>query len=139
MKAIMYHYVRPSDPELPYFRHLDFEDFQKQLDYFDDHFGYVPYADFLQSLSAGEPTQGVVLTFDDGFKDHYQYVFPHLRERGLWGIFYVPTGVYGQGKLLDVHRIHMLLGKYGGKTIFEALQCFITSDMLSHNHVEEFR
>lgn len=105
MKAIMYHYVRQNDPELPYFQHLHLEDFEKQLDFFSEQFGFLSKADFLQSLETGTPKDGVVLTFDDGFKDHYQYVLPCLRERGLWGIFYIPTGFYHSGKLLDVHRL----------------------------------
>jgi peptidoglycan/xylan/chitin deacetylase (PgdA/CDA1 family) len=139
MKAVMYHYVRPSDPELPYFRHLHIEDFKKQLDYFAEQFGFLSKAEFLRSLQTGVPTAGIILTFDDGFTDHYQYVYPCLRERDLWGVFYIPTGVYHRAKMLDVHRIHMLLGKWGGEMVFDALKTLIREDMLSHRHVEEFR
>jgi peptidoglycan/xylan/chitin deacetylase (PgdA/CDA1 family) len=57
----------------------------------------------------------------------------------MWGIFYVPTGVYQTDKLLDVHRIHMLLGKNGGQPILNELLKLINDDMLSHKHIEEFR
>lgn len=139
MKCVMYHYVRPSDPELPYFRHLHVEDFKKQLDYFAKHYGFLSKAEFLRSLETGVPKVGVILTFDDGFRDHYEYVWPCLRERGLWGIFYIPTGVYHNGEMLDVHRVHVLLGKYGGKVIFDALKSIVSERMLSHGHVKEFR
>jgi peptidoglycan/xylan/chitin deacetylase (PgdA/CDA1 family) len=33
----------------------------------------------------------VVLTFDDGYIDHYQYVFPILRELGFTGTFFIIT------------------------------------------------
>ncbi|MGK4569285.1 hypothetical protein [Flavobacterium sp. 3HN19-14] len=46
MKAVMYHYVRPFDPEMPYFKNLDIEDFEKQLDFFEAEFGFVSKADF---------------------------------------------------------------------------------------------
>jgi peptidoglycan/xylan/chitin deacetylase (PgdA/CDA1 family) len=139
MKAIMYHYVRPGDAGLPYFRHLHVEDFEQQLHYFKAQFGFVSKDDFLQSIETGAARDGVVLTFDDGFKDHYEQVLPRLSALGLWGIFYIPTGVYPARRLLDVHRIHLLLGKFGGRAVLEAMQTMVTKDMLSHAHIREFR
>lgn len=139
MKAIMYHYVRPHSSELDYFRHLDVSDFRRQLDYFEKEFGFVSKADFKNSLISGEPSSGIVLTFDDGFKDHYRYVLPELVKRKLWGVFYIPTSPYLKKELIDVHRIHMLLGKYGGKVIADALQKIISDDLLSKKHISEFK
>ena len=110
----MYHYVRLENKDLPYFRYLHVDDFKKQLDYFWDNFGYVKKDVFEASLKTGDPSEGVVLTFDDGFKDHLHFVLPLLEERGLWGAFYIPTRPYVDGRMLDVHRIHMLIGAKGG-------------------------
>jgi len=134
----MYHYVRRDDPELPYFRHLHVEDFAKQLEYFGNEFGFVGKAEFRAALTSHVPADGVVLTFDDGFKDHHRDVLPLLTKRGLWGIFYVVTSPYRTGRLIDVHRIHMLIGKYGGETIAKAMQRIVDRNMLSHEHVKEF-
>lgn len=139
MKVIMYHYIRPTDPELPYFRHLPLDSFKKQLSYFAGQYGCCSKADFLRAFETGVPATGVVLTFDDGFRDHYQYVLPCLREAQLWGIFYIPTRPYHTAKLLDVHRVHVLLGKHGGKAIYDALRDIVIEDMLSHAHIREFR
>ena len=140
MKAVMYHYVRPADPALPYFRHLELADFRRQLDYFCDHFNPVTKAAFNQALATGQPVErGIVLTFDDGFKDHCRYVWPELQQRNLWGIFYIPTLPFTNRKLLSVHRVHMLLGKWGGERIFEALAENITEAMLSDEHRERFQ
>jgi peptidoglycan/xylan/chitin deacetylase (PgdA/CDA1 family) len=79
------------------------------------------------------------LTLDDGFKDHHRYVFPELKRRGLWGISYVPTSPLATGRLLDVHRIHMLLGRHGGKAICDSIRQTVSDDMLSHAHIAEFR
>ena len=135
----MYHYVRPHDPELPYFRYLHIDDFVKQLEYFGNEYGFIGKEDFRECLSSGEPKNGVVLTFDDGLKDHYKYVWPELLKRNLWGIFYIPTSPFLMDKLIDVHRIHMLLGKHGGKTIADAMQEIVKDEMLSHKHIEKFR
>ena len=138
MKAVMYHYVRPDEPNLPYFRHLHAADFVKQLEYFESEYGVIGSEQFLECISSTKPAKGVVLTFDDGLKDHYRYVLPELLKRGLWGIFYIPTSPLHTGRFIDVHRIHMLLGSYGGNTIADAIRKIITEDMLSHLHVEEF-
>ena len=50
MKAIMYHYVRRFNPTLPNFRFLDVENFEKQLDYFQDNFGFVSKDEWLNAL-----------------------------------------------------------------------------------------
>ncbi len=137
----MYHYVRPNDPDLPYFRHLDIDAFRAQLDWFANTDTLLSRDAFLDSVRSCNtpPGGGVVLTFDDAFKDHFAYVLRELKSRGLWGIFYVPTGMYRTGRLLDVHRVHMLLGKWGPKAIFQSLAPMISDDMLSHKHVEDFR
>ncbi|WP_298371113.1 polysaccharide deacetylase family protein [Azospirillum sp.] len=140
MKAIMYHYVRPDDPARPFFRHLHLDDFRSQLDWLGKNYGFVEKSEFLAVTGgASVPRNGVILTFDDGLADHHRYVLPELEARGLWGIFYVPTGFYRTGRMLDVHRVHQLLGCHGGVFMSEALQEIIEPSMLAHAHVEEFR
>lgn len=123
MKAIMYHYVRNSDKNFPYFRYLSVENFCKQLDFFEKTFGFVKREDFLNlahDTSSFENLKNkILLTFDDGFIDHYSFVLPELLKRKIFGLFFVPTGVYGRCKALDVHRIHYLLGKEGGGQMIE--------------------
>jgi peptidoglycan/xylan/chitin deacetylase (PgdA/CDA1 family) len=138
MIAIMYHYVRPDDPNLPHWRHLHVDDFVRQLDWIGSELGFVDIKDFEESLSSGAPSKGAILTFDDGFKDHYHYVLPELLKRGLWGIFYIPTSPYSTKKLIDVHRIHMLIGKYGGEEIAKTIRAVVTKSMLTDIHVKEF-
>jgi hypothetical protein len=136
----MYHYVRPDSAELPYFRSLHIDDFRRQIDHFAAAYGFVDRSEFLDVVDGRRaPGDGVVLTFDDGVIDHYEHVLPELESRGLWGVFYVPTGMYAQRKLLDVHRIHCLLGRRGGAAMIEAAREIISDDMLSHAHVQEFR
>jgi peptidoglycan/xylan/chitin deacetylase (PgdA/CDA1 family) len=126
----MYHYVRKSEPDLPSFRYLHVDDFAKQLDYFQERYGFVDREAFHDAVRTGEPAKGVVLTFDDGLADHYSYVYPLLKKRGLWGLFYVPSGPYRRKALLDVHRVHMLLGHLGGDALLQTLYERIEPDML---------
>ena len=112
MKAVMYHYVRPDPIDMPYFRHLNLEDFQAQLDYFEKHDRLIRRDEFLDIMAGAlVPEDGVLLTFDDGFSDHAEYVLPELEKRGSAGFFYVTGEPYQSdfSVLLNVHRIHCLL------------------------------
>ncbi len=138
MKAVMYHYVRPFREELPFFRYLHLDDFRKQLDFLQKNYRFPSRSEFLASLECGAPAEGIVLTFDDGIKDHIQYVLPELLNRGLWGIFYVPTGMYATRQLLNVHRVHHLTGRYGSTRVLEMLGDFLKPEMFSQAYVDMF-
>ena len=144
MKAIMYHYVRPYNPRLPILKHLHIDDFCKQLDYFQENYHFIDKQDFLSYFETANSKQqtansGIILTFDDGLSCHYDYVFPELKKRGLWGIFYVPTGVHQTNKLLDVHRTHILLASCSEKSVFDVLNQKITDDILMDANRSEFQ
>jgi peptidoglycan/xylan/chitin deacetylase (PgdA/CDA1 family) len=139
MRAIMYHYVRPHDTAYPHFRYLDVADFRTQLDQLGTSHRWITRDELVESLRNHQPIpNGLLLTFDDGFNDHYTHVFPELHRRKIPGIFYIPTRPLADGQLLEVHRTHLLLGRHGGQRIFERLQQLVTEDMLSHKHVAEF-
>jgi len=142
MKAIMYHYVRRYDAALPYFRYLDVDNFRKQLDYFDSQFGYVSFDEwcgFVNNGAVPEKAGKVVLTFDDAMRCHYDYVFPELIRRGLWGIFYVPTSPYVDHIILDVHRIHLLCGAFPGIELLDIANSLVSEEMIPDQKIEEFR
>ena len=138
MNIIMYHYVRPYSDNYPYFKNLDLNNFTKQLDYFDKKFGFISKKDYIESVKTGIPKKGVVLTFDDGFKDHFEYVLPELTKRGLWGIFYIPTAQYSSNKLLGVHRVHHLKGKYGSTHILKEVLRLTKNYMINPNLIKQF-
>jgi peptidoglycan/xylan/chitin deacetylase (PgdA/CDA1 family) len=138
MKAIMYHYVRPDDSNFPFFRHLNVNNFVKQLDYFDHKYGFINKNDFYKCFSTAIPVNGVLLTFDDGLKDHYSFVLQELLKRKIFGIFYIPTSPITTNKILDVHRIHLLLGKYGGEFIFNSIRKIISAEMFQTDALSKF-
>lgn len=135
----MYHDVRPTPEGFPFFQYLHREDFGRQLDHFLATDRFVSREEFLGALAGDSPaSDGVILTFDDGFADHYRHALPELQARGLWGIFYVCTAPYETGRVLDVHRIHLLLGAHGGVRVLDELETLLEPRMLSHEHVREF-
>jgi peptidoglycan/xylan/chitin deacetylase (PgdA/CDA1 family) len=142
MKAIMYHYVRQFDSLHPQFRFLDINNFKKQLDYFEKHFGFVDWEEWIAFCKTGSMPNidgKVLLTFDDAMSCHYEYVYPELLKRDLWGIFYVPTQPYTSGKILDVHRVHLLCGAFDGEELYRFLGTLISEAMIPDQRRKEFR
>ena len=142
MKAIMYHYVREYDPDLPNFRFLDIANFRKQLDHFEAEHGFVTHEEWTRYSRDGDlPEQPgkVVLTFDDAMRCHYTHVFPELRRRNLWGIFYAPGKPYREADLLDVHKIHLLCGAFDGERLLAIADDMVTPEMVPDAKRKEFR
>jgi peptidoglycan/xylan/chitin deacetylase (PgdA/CDA1 family) len=142
MKAVMYHYVREYDKNHPNFRFLDIANFCKQLDFFDKTYGFLDREEwrlFTQFGRLPQKSGKIILTFDDAMRCHYDFVFPELRRRGLWGVFYVPTLSYANGYLLDVHRIHLLCGAFDGWLLLQSALSLVTEDMVPDEKRKEFR
>jgi peptidoglycan/xylan/chitin deacetylase (PgdA/CDA1 family) len=121
MKAIMYHYIRSSSPGLPYLKYLHLDDFKRQLDHFQKEGGFISQKDFFGAFITGIIPDGFILTFDDGLKEHFDTVLPCLKERDLWGIFYIPAGAVSGGRAPAVHTIHRLIGKYSSEKVYNVL------------------
>jgi peptidoglycan/xylan/chitin deacetylase (PgdA/CDA1 family) len=141
MKAVMYHYVREYRRELPFFRFLDVRNFRKQLDFFGATYGFVTFDEWWRYLTDGtmpEIPGKVLLTFDDSLSCHFRYVFPELKSRGLWGIFYVPTLPYEEHRILDVHRIHLLCGALPGERLLDHTLKIVSKDMIPERKRQEF-
>ena len=139
MKAVMYHYVRPVPPDMPHFRYLHVDGFRRQLDWLKETVGFVSRDAFVEALEGGPVPDAAVLTFDDAFSDHYDHVFHELSARGLWGVFYAPSAILRSDRLLDVHRIHVLLGRVGGTRALDAAMRLVDDTMLSHGTIDAFR
>lgn len=139
MKAIMYHYVRNDDVGSPYFIYLHVSDFEKQLNFLMENFYVLNYEEILDCfINKKIIDNGVVLTFDDGLKDHYQYVYPLLKDRGISGIFYVSSLPFVNEKLLDVHRIHYLLGRFGGSKVLDAVRSLLTPEIFIASRMKNY-
>jgi peptidoglycan/xylan/chitin deacetylase (PgdA/CDA1 family) len=138
MKSVMYHYVRPFNRDFPFLKNLSLDNFKKQLDFFAKEFGFIRKDDFVKSFT-GKITNGVILTFDDGFSCHYDFVFKELKKRGLWGVFYIPTHPFIKSTMIDVHRIHVLLSKHNPKKIYNFLIDVLDDSVIEKDKIKEFR
>ena len=112
LSIVMYHYVRDlQNSRYPGIMGLDYTLFKKQIQFFFENYHAITMEELIAYYDEGYdfPENSVLLTFDDGYIDNYQYVLPILREYGMQGSFFVPGKVLCEHCLLDVNKIHFLL------------------------------
>jgi peptidoglycan/xylan/chitin deacetylase (PgdA/CDA1 family) len=113
LTVVMYHYVRELErSRYPKIKGLSLTRFRGQLDHLARHYALVRVEDVLAAFRGDGPelpARGALLTFDDGYSDHYRYVFPILGERGLTGCFFPPVRPLRERVVLDVNKIHFAL------------------------------
>lgn len=114
---VFYHYVRDVErTPFPDIKALSVAGFEAQLDWLQARYDVIDGSTFeravLDGVAFDRPT--ALLTFDDGFIDHYEHVFPMLHARRLGGMFFVAGATFGdEPRLLNVHRTHFLLSRLG--------------------------
>ena len=112
LTVVMYHYVRDrSRTRYPGLNVRSVEEFEGQLDYITRHYRVCGMEDVRAAARGdrGLPPNACLLTFDDGFRDHFTTVFPRLAERGLPGCFYPPVAAVEARRVLDTHKIQIIL------------------------------
>lgn len=117
---IMYHYVRDlKHSRFPEIKGLPIDSFKEQIDYLSKHYTFVTMQQCIDMVySDGEtfPDNAVLLTFDDGYIDHYTNVFPILDFHGIQGSFFPPAMTILDNEILDVNKIHFILASEPDRT-----------------------
>jgi len=111
-KIVMYHYVRPiKNSKYPGIKGLEVEGFLRQINYLKKNYHILTPTEFIDILTSQNEIKKkcVLLTFDDGLKDHFLHVYPILKKNGLQGSFFVSSKPILERKILDVHKIQLIL------------------------------
>ncbi|MFC3285518.1 polysaccharide deacetylase family protein [Litchfieldella rifensis] len=113
LTIVMYHYVRPLEASrYPRLKALELEHFRGQLDYIQRHYRVVSMEQVIAASRDARdalPAHPLLLTFDDGYRDHHDHVLPLLTQRGLQGSFFPPACAVLERRVLDVNKIHFIL------------------------------
>jgi peptidoglycan/xylan/chitin deacetylase (PgdA/CDA1 family) len=109
---IMYHYVRDlKHSRFPSIKGLDLSLFKEQISFIKKKYQPISMEFLIDSIQNNQtlPKNAALLTFDDGYIDHFNHVFPILLKNNIQGAFYPPVSVTKHHKLLDVNKIHYIL------------------------------
>lgn len=119
LMIVMYHYVRRiAGSQYPEIKGRETKDFVRQLGYLKRHHHIVTMDQVIAASNGAAdalPENAVLLTFDDGYVDHYSDAFPVMQKLGVSGTFFVPVTAITERRMLDVNKIHFLLA--GGVNI----------------------
>lgn len=119
LTIIMYHYVRELEhSRYPAINGLTVQEFNGQLDYVLKHYTVITIEECVAALNGDSsplPDNAALLTFDDGYVDHFTNVFPILYQKGIQGCFFPASKAVQEHRVLDVNKIHFLLAAVEGK------------------------
>lgn len=110
----LYHHIRPieknfGEPEIALTVTPNI--FERQLEYFiKTGFNSINLKDLHDYFYDNKklPVQPFILTFDDGYKDFYQYVFPFLKKYNIKATIFIITDFVGKPDYLDWQEINEL-------------------------------
>ena len=130
---VMYHYVR----ELPLTRFPDIKglkvsEFKNQLKYLKHTYELVTVQQCLDVIyedgKENFPENAALLTFDDGYAEHFTTVFPILDRYQIQGAFFPPVQSILEHKVLDVNKIHFILASSNNPAkLVKEVNMFITN------------
>lgn len=121
MPVLIYHHVAPQQP--PGYEPMGalFEtpdNFERELKYLKDN-GYqaVSFDDLADFLQFGLPLPGrpVILSFDDGWQNQFDYAFPLLNKYGFTATFFVVIDYLEHQNFMTIRQLQTLMG--AGMTI----------------------
>ena len=116
----MYHYVRDIRlSRYPEIKGLAKDDFREQISYILKHYTVISGTQLMDAIVEGAtlPPRPLMLTFDDGYIDHFTEVFPVLDREKLPGLFFPPAKCILEQKVLDVNKIHFVLASARDKRL----------------------
>lgn len=113
---VMYHYVRDLDrTRFPRLKALSLERFIRQLDHLTSAYTLISARQLIDAMhdpSRQLPERSALLTFDDGYSDHFLSVFPQLDRRGIPACFFPPVTAIVEHQVLDVNKIQFVLAAF---------------------------
>jgi peptidoglycan/xylan/chitin deacetylase (PgdA/CDA1 family) len=127
--VVMYHYVKDVDKTpYPKIKAMGVNQFKTQIEYFEKYYKFVTIQDCIQAFHEQKKlaNNSILLTFDDGYADMYNNVYPILKEKGIQGAFFIPGKPITEGIVLNVNKIqHVLATSYSDSALKEKLKHYL--------------
>jgi peptidoglycan/xylan/chitin deacetylase (PgdA/CDA1 family) len=112
LSVVMYHYVRRiKHSRFDGIKGLELDDFVEQIKFLKKNYNVVTSEQVMAYYQSGEelPNNAALLTFDDGYAEHFNHVYPILKKFDVQGSFYIPAKTVLENCILDVNKIHFIL------------------------------
>ena len=139
----MYHYVRDVErTAFPGMNALAPRDFRLQLDLLGQVRAPLEYGELEAAVRQRRPVARPcsLLTFDDGFVDHYETVFPELCRRRWTGVFFLVGLALGERpRVLNVHKTHFLIARLGAEAFAAAVRAGLSRQPVAAGHTLAWR
>lgn len=126
--VIMYHYIRQLEfTQFPKIKAMLETEFINQINYLESYYHFITIEDCINSIFKNKklPKNSLLLTFDDGYRDHFNFVFPTLYEKNIQGIFFPSAKAILEDEVLDVNKIHFILAKVDINDILREIKILI--------------
>ena len=109
--AVNYHYVRPSfNGQFPGIHGVTPGDLEAQLRLLGTAGEFVSGEQVRDAIRGDVPLaeNAIIVTFDDGLREQFEYALPVLERLGIPAIFFVNTAPIEHRTVVSVHKIHLL-------------------------------
>ena len=120
LTVVMYHYVRKSKlSRYPEIKGLETDLFEEQIGFLKKHHHVISAHDLMDAIESNSPLppRAVLLTFDDGYANHFDEVFPVLDREDLPGCFFPSAKAVVESMVLDVNKIQFILASVENKSV----------------------
>ncbi len=140
MIALMYHNIIPeSDPHFSncFEKHkvisasITLTEFESHIRYLKRNYQILDPIKLMDHIEKEEPTpeNSVILTFDDGFFNHYKYVYPLLKKYGLTGMFFPSRSTIKMNAIPSQYKFILLMTFVSETIVFNELKDIIELEL----------
>jgi peptidoglycan/xylan/chitin deacetylase (PgdA/CDA1 family) len=124
LSIITYHYIKKKNKKNNGLNFLEIKKFIKQLDYLKKNYSILDPEEAKYLLKNNLPFNNKCcwLTFDDGYKEHYDVAFQELEKRKIKGSFF-PVVISATGKkILEVNKIQFILSELNKDLLLKEIE-----------------
>ena len=115
-----YHYIREDfENKYPSIFGVTPEQFQKQLEELAKHGTFISQEKLLSFKEKGFDKNYILVTFDDGLSEQYEFAKPILNKLGIPYVFFINTMNYTEREVSLVHKIHMVRSQVSSREIID--------------------
>ena len=129
--TVNYHYVRPiKNSRYPNLKGLEVKEFINQINYLKSKYNIISGEEIINTIINKDklPKKACLLTFDDGYKDHYKYVMPELLEKKISGCFFPSAQNILNSTVTETNKIHFILNTKKNLDIIKDINFFLKKE-----------